>query len=266
MKKIPLVAHRGFSHIYPENTLESLRAALECGAAAVEFDVQLSADHIAVVCHDDSLERTAGVELSVLDNRYADLRLVSVGEPRRFADQFITSHLPTLTEVVALLQAFPESIAFVEIKIESIERYGRELFNKVVLESIAPILSRCVLISDDLQALIEARERVSIPIGWIVHQWSEHDRQQASRAGPEYLVVNHKYFPAEENPLWPGDWQWVVYETSTPAKAVELYKMGIQWVETNDICPMLKGLQRKQAGVSLHKAVTTGDLSGDGKI
>lgn len=251
MKKIPLVAHRGFSHAYPENTQESLRAALECGAAAVEFDVQLTADHVAVVCHDDNLYRTAGLELSILQNTYADLDSVSVSEPQRFADQFVPCQLPTLVQVVELLQEFPESIAFVEIKIESIEQFGSELFNKIVLEAIAPILSRCVLISDDLQALVEARDKVSIPIGWIIHQWSAHDRQQATEAKPEYLVVNHKYFPSEKNPLWPGDWHWVVYETSRPSKALDLYKMGIQWVETNDICPMLEGLETQQGNFSV---------------
>ncbi|MDH5183484.1 MAG: glycerophosphodiester phosphodiesterase family protein [Gammaproteobacteria bacterium] len=249
MKMIPLVAHRGFCAAYPENSLESLKAALECGAAAVEFDVQLTLDHVAVVCHDDNLSRTAGVDFSILQNKYVDMRSICVGEPRRFADQFLNCLLPSLDQVVELLLEFPQAIVFVEIKIESIEAFGAELFNKVVLESIAPILSRCVLISDDLDALLAARERAAIPIGWIIHQWSEPDRLQATEAGPEYLVVNHKYFPAGDENLWPGDWLWVVYETSKANKALDLYAMGIQWVETNNICPMLESLQKHDAPI-----------------
>lgn len=259
MKKIPLVAHRGFCAAYPENTLESLRAALECGAAAVEFDVQLSQDHVAVVCHDDTLSRTADVDLSILKNNYADMSTISVGEPRRFADRFISSLLPSLQQVVELLEEFPQSLAFVEIKTESIEQFGVELFNQVVLDSIAPILPRCVLISDDLEALVAARERVAIPIGWIIHQWSEPDRQQATQAAPEYLVVNHKYFPADDKPLWPGDWHWVVYETSKSGKALDLFNMGIQWVETNNICPMLESLQKHNADFLLPPILSSKD-------
>jgi len=246
MNKIPLVAHRGYCEAYPENSLESLRAALECGAVAVEFDVQLTRDHVAVVCHDDTLSRTADVELSILQSRYKDISSVSIGEPRRFADQYSDSLLPSLAQVVELLEAFPESIAYVEVKTESIEAFGPELVNRVVLETIAPIQSRCVLISDDLPAMVAAREQSDIPIGWIIHQWSEHDRLQANQAGPEYLVVNHKYFPSGNNILWPGDWHWVVYQTSKVHKAMDLLAMGIQWVETNSICPMLEALQIQQ--------------------
>ena len=42
---LPLVvAHRGASATFPENTLESFEAAVEAGAQAVEFDVRLPAD------------------------------------------------------------------------------------------------------------------------------------------------------------------------------------------------------------------------------
>lgn len=246
MQKIPLVAHRGYCAAYPENSLESIRAALECGALAVEFDVQLTRDHVAVVCHDDNLLRTAGIDVSIPDSVFSDIASLSVGEPERFADQFAHSYLPSLSQMVELLQAFPDSIAFVEVKVESIEAFGQELVNRIVLETIAPIRSRCVLISDDLDAMVAARERAGIPIGWIIHQWSEPDRALANRAGPEYLVVNHKYFPSHNNTLWPGDWHWVVYETSKTNKAMELLNMGIQWVETNSVCPMLDSLQQGQ--------------------
>ena len=245
MKQLPLVAHRGFCAAYPENSLKSLRAALECGAAAVEFDVQLTRDHVAVVCHDDTLSRTAGVDVSILEHPFTELQSISVGEPKRFAQKFSDCMLPTLAQVVALLEQFPSSLVYVEIKIESIERFGAELVNKVVLEAIAPIASRCVIISDDLDALVQARAQSALPIGWIIHQWSDGDRQLASEAAPEYLVVNHKYFPDHGNPLWPGDWQWVVYETSKAEKAKALLKMGIEWVETNNICPMLEALAQE---------------------
>jgi len=42
---IPInIAHRGFSQIFPENTLESLSAGCYAGADYVEVDVQISKD------------------------------------------------------------------------------------------------------------------------------------------------------------------------------------------------------------------------------
>lgn len=50
-----MIAHRGFSRDWPENTLEAFRAAREIAVDGVEFDVQETADGGFVVFHDDSI-------------------------------------------------------------------------------------------------------------------------------------------------------------------------------------------------------------------
>jgi glycerophosphoryl diester phosphodiesterase len=51
-------AHRGAGKLAPENTLAAMRAGFECGYRMVEFDVKLSADGVAFLLHDDTLDRT----------------------------------------------------------------------------------------------------------------------------------------------------------------------------------------------------------------
>lgn len=53
-----IVAHRGASARFPENTLESFLAAIQAGADLVELDVRLTADDVPVVLHDLDLSRT----------------------------------------------------------------------------------------------------------------------------------------------------------------------------------------------------------------
>ncbi|MFD0502166.1 glycerophosphodiester phosphodiesterase [Streptomyces chiangmaiensis] len=53
-----LVAHRGAEHCAPENTMAAFQAAVDSGADVVELDVQLSADAVAVVVHDERVDRT----------------------------------------------------------------------------------------------------------------------------------------------------------------------------------------------------------------
>jgi glycerophosphoryl diester phosphodiesterase len=238
-----LVAHRGYCDAFPENTLESITAAAECGAHAVEFDVQLTADGIPVVCHDDDLERTAMLERSILTSRYDDIREVSVGEPRRFGGRFQESRLPSLQQMVELLTQWPALTVFVELKIESLQHFGHDAMIRPVLEILQPIRQRCVLISDDLEGVLRARELSGLPIGWIVHRWHRKDHHQAEAAAPDYLVVNHKYLPHESEPLWPGPWGWVVYETGDADTARRLNRRGVEYVETNTVCPMLQALQ-----------------------
>ncbi|MFD4724938.1 glycerophosphodiester phosphodiesterase [Streptomyces seoulensis] len=51
------VAHRGDPYRFRENTLASLRSALDRGADAVEIDVRLTRDGVPVLLHDDTLKR-----------------------------------------------------------------------------------------------------------------------------------------------------------------------------------------------------------------
>lgn len=56
------IAHRGYRACYPENTLCAFAASLG-HFAMVELDVQLSADGLAVVFHDQMLDRTSNAIL-----------------------------------------------------------------------------------------------------------------------------------------------------------------------------------------------------------
>lgn len=56
------VAHRGDPYRVRENTLPSLRSALEHGADAVEADVRVTRDGVPVLLHDATLERLWGHE------------------------------------------------------------------------------------------------------------------------------------------------------------------------------------------------------------
>lgn len=47
-----IIAHRGYSAAFPDNTPQSFEKAIEAGADIIEMDVRLSADGILVCCHD----------------------------------------------------------------------------------------------------------------------------------------------------------------------------------------------------------------------
>ena len=54
-----IIAHRGFSLDYPENTLLAYKAALNASVDMLEIDVHLTKDHQLVVIHDDKIDRTS---------------------------------------------------------------------------------------------------------------------------------------------------------------------------------------------------------------
>ena len=58
LRKLEIIAHRGYSGRAPENTLAALDAAIAVGADSLEFDVQPAACGTPVLFHDAMLGRT----------------------------------------------------------------------------------------------------------------------------------------------------------------------------------------------------------------
>jgi glycerophosphoryl diester phosphodiesterase len=76
-----IIAHRGFSGRYPENTLASVQAALQLGVDFVEIDVQETADSELIVFHDYGLRRLCGVRGRVRDKTLAKIRRLNPQVP-----------------------------------------------------------------------------------------------------------------------------------------------------------------------------------------
>lgn len=68
----------------PENTLLAFAKALAVGVTHLETDVHASADGVAVIAHDETLERVAGRKVRVDQLTMAELRRVDLGEGQGF--------------------------------------------------------------------------------------------------------------------------------------------------------------------------------------
>ena len=76
-----VIAHRGFSGRYPENTLVAIRAAIRLGVDYVEIDVQETSDGKLIVFHDDRLNRICGVSGRVRETSAARIRQLCPAVP-----------------------------------------------------------------------------------------------------------------------------------------------------------------------------------------
>ncbi len=74
-----VMAHRGASGEYPENTLPAFRAAAENGADYIELDVHRTCDGQVVVFHDEDLLRIASDQRLVAEMTLAELEMVDAG-------------------------------------------------------------------------------------------------------------------------------------------------------------------------------------------
>ena len=71
--------HRGACGHAPENTLASMKKALELGVHGFEFDIQMSKDGQPVIIHDDTLERTTSGKGKVEDYTLEQLQAFDAG-------------------------------------------------------------------------------------------------------------------------------------------------------------------------------------------
>ncbi|MCX5367636.1 glycerophosphodiester phosphodiesterase [Streptomyces sp. NBC_00015] len=89
MHNVTAVAHRGDPYRFRENTVDSLRSALDRGADAVEFDVRLTRDGVPVLLHDETLKRLWQQDRRLLSLSAAEVRGLTAGG------------VPTLAEALA---------------------------------------------------------------------------------------------------------------------------------------------------------------------
>jgi glycerophosphoryl diester phosphodiesterase len=169
--RLLVIAHRGASTIAPENTLPAFQAALSLGDSSdatphprpsvdmVEFDYQESADHAAVVFHDDQLDRTTDAcqqwqktQIPLAEKPLTELRRLDAG--RWFSERFAGTRIPTLSEALDLITA--RSIALVERKSGSAARCVEALrscgeIDHVVLQAFDPnFLAECRRLASEL--------------------------------------------------------------------------------------------------------------------
>jgi glycerophosphoryl diester phosphodiesterase len=158
-----LLGHRGARAVrsMPENTIESFDRALEDGCDGFEFDVRVTADHVAVVCHDPRFHK---VEIAT-------------------ANATQVSQLPCLEDVLSRYQE--RAFLDIELKVAGMEKITLELLRwyppkrGFVVSSFLP---------EVLVALRESDEQV--PLGVICETREELRRWK--QLPVEYVIPHHK--------------------------------------------------------------------------
>ena len=101
--RVNIVAHRGASGTFPENTLSAFRDAIRLGVESIEFDVHLSRDGELIVIHDNSVDRTTNGSGKIEDLTLEQIKRLDAGV--KFGDQFPNERIPTLSETLEIMPA-----------------------------------------------------------------------------------------------------------------------------------------------------------------
>lgn len=153
-----IYGHRGSRTRRPENTMPSLRLAIEEGADGLEIDIRTTADGEIVISHDSNLKRCGGIDFSISTHTWKELSCLPVHCPDLFGDQFINSaYVPRLEELFAWMQS-NDCLLNIEIKVQPDREYG--YIEEATLKLIAQygLESRIFFSSFDEYILVKLKE------------------------------------------------------------------------------------------------------------
>ncbi|MCP3101076.1 glycerophosphodiester phosphodiesterase [Myxococcus sp. K15C18031901] len=226
-----LLAHRGASADAPENTLEAFTEAVRQGADGVELDAMVCGSGEVVVCHDEVLERLAGLPWEVRATPWWKLQRADVGSSLGFAP----ARIPLLEEVLDALP--PQLLVNIELKCERVGDGGlaakvarlvreRGMTERVVVSSFNPL---CLLRLNAVAPELRRGFLIDPERSWGV---------QAYALSP--LVSSHSVHPFHEQctPERVAAWRtaglrvaaWTVDDAGR-ARALE--RMGVSYLITN---------------------------------
>ena len=120
------INHRGYNRFYPENTLIAFKHSYLLGFNAVETDVRFTSDGVAVLLHDESINRTArnadGTTISstvnIADITYDEALEYDFGIYK--GTQFAGTKIPTLNQFIELCKKLGLEM-YIELKVAPIE-------------------------------------------------------------------------------------------------------------------------------------------------
>lgn len=172
-------AHRGACREAPENTVPAFERALQLGVDGVELDVQLTADGVPVVIHDETVERTTDGTGPVAGFTLSQLRRLDAADGMR---GFAGVGVPTLADVLAVVAPARVTIN-IELK-NSTEPYpGLEEAVLAEVEAFG-IAERVVLSSFNHYSLKKLQHlRATVELGMLYTDPLYHPWRYAAKLG-----------------------------------------------------------------------------------
>ena len=157
-----VTAHRGSSIEAPENSISSLKLAIEHKTDYSELDAQEAKDGSIFITHDSNFKRTASFDGNIWEMNYDDVKKLDIGS--NFSSKFKGEKIPTLAEYIDTAKGK------IKLNIE-IKENGHE---KNLVASVVKIIEEknfvdsCIVTSLDYNAIQQVKKlNPKIKVGYI---------------------------------------------------------------------------------------------------
>lgn len=242
-KQVQVIAHRGYSSEFPENTLAAFKGACDIDVDYIEMDVQCTKDGVLVMFHDTSLVRTTGASGNVIDYTYEELCALDAGS--WFRADFAGEKIPTLEETLAYLQG-QDCRIYLELKdIGVVEGFAENVAATVANYGMT---DRCVFASFNYTYLKEIKEYDTN--AQILYNTTSDKVMVVNDYPAEYYGLYLECVSAElVNAIHAAGSNVFVWTVDNPQDMLNLIELGVDGICTNKpglakvvVCPEYKFL------------------------
>jgi glycerophosphoryl diester phosphodiesterase len=230
-----LAAHRGAGKRAPENTLAAFRYGHARGYRMIECDAKLSADGVAFLLHDATLERTTNGRGRADARTWRELSLLDAGAWH--SPTYAGEPLPSLAAVAAWCRA---NAVVLNIEIKPTPGRERETGAAIALDAkalwagsdVPPLLSS---FAED--ALDAARITVpELPRAYLCEELPADWRERVVRLGCVALDLKHTALTeALVGEVRAGGLRVATWTANDPARVADLLRWGVDTVITDEV-------------------------------
>ena len=230
-QEVFIVAHRGLSGLFPENTMPSFEHALALPVNAIEFDLYPTRDGKIVIAHDSKLGRCCNGSGMIYEKTLDELKQLDFGAWK--GSEFVGTRIPEFHELLDFVdQVRPEIFLCVEIK------HNDPVYAKTVLNELKRRnrLHNCSIISSHSEML---RLAYDFEPGMETHGF-EPDESLPEEEKKRYfstlrrIGINKKKVTAEKVEKYHSMGIRVdVWDPDTPEEFNAMVSLGVDFITTN---------------------------------
>ena len=234
-----LAAHRGAGKLAPENTLAAFRFGHQHGYRMAEFDVKLSADGIAFLLHDATLDRTTNARGRADALTWRELSQLDAGSWH--SPWYAGEPLPALATVARWSRA--NGVA-VNIEIKPTPGRERETGAAVAVDAKALWSGEPVppLLSSFSEAALEAARDAApeLPRAFLTEALPDDWRERLMKLGCIAVDIKHTLLTkARVDEFHDAGMRIATWTANEPAKVADLLAWGVDTLITDavDVIP-----------------------------
>lgn len=232
-----IIAHRGLSGFYPENTMLAFKKCLSLNIYGIELDVQKTKDNHIVVIHDEKVDRTFNGTGYIKDMTLNELQ--SLHSTCKNYEHNEDCKIPTLKEVLLLFKP-TDFIINIELKNSKI-KYKNLEEDVISLVKELKMERRIIISSFRMKSLHKVRSLCpKIPRSYLISEkfykyrlksmiFSKAIKNKSTYISPRYSIIDKEFIKKSHR----RDLQILCYTINTVEQYDKLLKLKVDGIFTD---------------------------------